>query len=144
LRNFRRRVREFEGVGAPGPRIQELVTATRDRFKEAMDSDLNTSEALAAVFDFRRDINTAIDAGEFSAGDRSAVLELIEGIDSVLGILGEEGVEMLNPEVDALIEERNQARRNRNFARADEIRNQLSGRGIILEDTPQGTKWKRK
>jgi cysteinyl-tRNA synthetase len=85
-----------------------------------------------------------MDAGEFGAGDRASVLELLSRIDSVLGVLGEEQVQMLDPEVEAKIEERNSARRNRNFDRADQIRIELAARGIILEDTPQGTKWKRK
>jgi cysteinyl-tRNA synthetase len=109
-----------------------------------MDDDLNTSNALAAVHDLRRDVNIAMDAGAFGMEDRAAVLELLARIDSVLGVLGEETAEMLAPEIEGLIDERNAARRNRNFTRADEIRNELAARGILLEDTPQGTKWKRK
>jgi cysteinyl-tRNA synthetase len=112
-----------------------------------MNDDLNTSNALAAVHDLRRDVNTAMDANEFGMGDRNAVLDLLERVNSVLGVLPNEE-ESLDPafvaEIDAMIERRNTARRDRDFARADEIRNELATRGIVLEDTPQGTKWKRK
>ena len=72
------------------------------------------------------------------------MLELLTRIDSVLGVIGEEQEVMLDPEIEAKIEDRNRARSSRNFQLADQIRNELAERGIILEDTPQGTKWKRK
>jgi cysteinyl-tRNA synthetase len=72
------------------------------------------------------------------------VLELLARIDSVLGVLGEEQAQMLDPEIEKTIEERNSARRARDFRRADQIREELATRGVVLEDTPQGTKWKRK
>ncbi len=143
LRNFRRRVSEFEARGESQTRVQGAITRARDGFEAGMNDDLNTSTALAAVFELVRDINIKIDANEFGEGDRLSTLEFLERIDSVLGVLGDERKEMLEPEIEAMIEERNLARRNRNFARADQIRNDLAARGIILEDTPQGTKWKR-
>ena len=144
LRNFRRRVADFDGAAGSHPRIQEIITRARTDFEAGMNDDLNTSKALAAVFEFRRDANTAMDAGEFGADDGRAALELLARIDSVLGVLGEEQQEILEPEIEAMIEQRNSARRNRDFKKADQIRVDLAARGIILEDTPQGTKWKRK
>jgi len=144
LRNFRRRVREFGGTAGSHSRMQELVTRALADFEAGMNDDLNTSKALAAVFEFRRDANSAMDAREFGAEDKDAVLGLLAKIDSVLGVLGEEEQSIFEPEIEARIEERNAARRNRDFKRADEIRNELASDGIILEDTPQGTKWKRK
>ena len=144
LRNFRRRVADFDGATDSHPRMQDILTRAREDFEAGMNDDLNTSKALAAVFEFRRDANTAMDAGEFGADDGRAVLELLARIDSVLGVLGEEEEQLLEPEIEVMIEERNLARRNREFKKADQLRDDLAARGIILEDTPQGTKWKRK
>jgi cysteinyl-tRNA synthetase len=144
LRNFRRRVKEIDGSAESLPRVQEALTRAREEFEAAMNNDLNTSGALAAMFELRRDINTAIDEDEFGEADKASVLALLASFDSVLGILGEDKVETLEAEVESLIEERYAARKNRDFARADQIRNDLAERGIILEDTPQGTKWKKK
>jgi cysteinyl-tRNA synthetase len=144
LRTFRRRVSEFEGAAGSRQRAEEIIARAREGFEAGMNDDLNTSKALAAVFELRRDVNTAMDAGEFGSDDRTAVLELLARIDSVLGIMGEEQTQMLDPEIETKIENRNIARRRRDFKLADQIRDELAERGVILEDTPQGTKWKRK
>ena len=144
LRNFRRRVADFAGAGGASTRVEGIIARAREGFESGMNDDLNTSKALAAVFELRRDVNTAMDSGEFGMSERAAVLELLTRIDSVLGVLGEDKIEMLDPEIEQAIEERNAARRSRDFKRADQIRDELAARDIILEDTPQGTKWKRK
>ncbi len=147
LHNFRRRVKDFAGAASANERVAEIIAKARGEFESGMNEDLNTAGALAALHDLRRDVNIAMDAGEFGAADRQAVLDFLERADSVLGVFGaaDEQVDaQLAVEVESLIAERNAARKNRDFKRADEIRNQLAERGVLLEDTPQGTKWKRK
>jgi cysteinyl-tRNA synthetase len=144
LRNFRRRVKDFEAPFGSNPRVQDIISRAREEFEAGMNDDLNTSKALAAIFEMTRDINIAIDSNQFSNDDREATLKLLARMDSVLGAIGEEQETLLDPEIEAKIEARNAARRARNFQMADQLRNELAERGIILEDTPQGTKWKRK
>jgi len=91
-----------------------------------------------------REINTVLAKDGLQSDNQKSVLEAIEKFDSVLGIFGKETAEILDEEIEALIEERQEARRNRNFARSDEIRDLLAEKGIILEDTKDGVRWKRK
>jgi cysteinyl-tRNA synthetase len=144
LQQFRRLVRESKGAGGANPDVSALTEKALADFESAMDDDLNTSLALAAVHNLVREINSLLAKDELLADDRAAVLAAIEKFDSVLGVFGREETEMLDAEIDALIEERQEARRNRNFARSDEIRDELAARGIVLEDTKDGVRWKRK
>ena len=96
------------------------------------------------MHNFVREINTALADGSLREDDRQKVFETLQKIDSVLQIFGEEKAEMLDAEIEALIEERQEARRDRNFARSDEIRDLLAEKGIVLEDTKDGVRWKRK
>lgn len=105
---------------------------------------MNTSQALAALHNLVREINTALANETVLNEDRSVILETIEKFDTILNVFGEAKVEMLEAEIESLIEERQEARRNRNFARSDEIRDLLAEKGIILEDTKDGVRWKRK
>ena len=112
-------------------------------FQQAMDDDLNTAGALGALFTLIRDANTAIDAGSISAGDAAGIREALMKVDPVLDIYPRrEGP--LDSEIEALIAARNAARKSRNFAESDRIRDELLGRGILLEDTPAGTRWRRR
>jgi len=120
----------------------KTLDARRDQFITAMDDDLNTADGIAAIFDLVRDINT------FTAQPRTkealeAAAKLFDELTDVLGIVYNRKQDNLDDEIEALIEERQQARKSRNFARADEIRDLLKAQGIVLEDTPQGVKWHR-
>jgi cysteinyl-tRNA synthetase len=144
LRNLRRRLKDFKPANDSHQPMQEMIGRAKDAFEAGMDDDLNTSRALASLFELGRDLNIAMDSGDLGGRDQSAALDLLQKVDSVLGVLGEERVELLDPEIEEKIEQRNAARRNRDFKLADQIRDELASRGIVLEDTPQGTKWKRK
>jgi cysteinyl-tRNA synthetase len=112
-------------------------------FQEAMDDDLNTAGALGALFTFIRDANTAIDAGRISPGDAEGMRAALRKIDPVLDVFPELE-QSIDAEIESLIEQRNTARKARNFAESDRIRDELLTRGIILEDTPGGVRWRRK
>lgn len=113
----------------------------KQKFIDAMDDDLNTADAISAVFELIKDINTATRDGaskEF-AGKCLALLDELTGVLGLLRDKEEDGAE-IDEEVRRLVEERQEARKARNFARADEIRDILKARGITLEDTPQGVR----
>ena len=114
------------------------------RFEEALDNDLNVAEALAAIHDFVREVNIALADGTLKADDQHEMLEVVAKFDAVFGVFGEAKQELLDAEIQALVDERHAARRAKNFARSDEIRTQLAEQGIILEDTKDGMRWKRK
>lgn len=112
------------------------------KFDEAMDDDFNTADAIAAIFELVKFANTHADAGR----SREFLTELkneIVMLSDICGLIVEKKQEMLDGDIEALIEERQAARKAKNFGRADEIRNELLSKGIILEDTREGVKWKR-
>ncbi len=128
---------------------QALLERTREavrRFDAGMDDDLNTAEALGTAFEYVRDTNTAMDSHEFRAGNVQPALDFLARFDSIFDVLkaGEKAGGLSDADIEARITERNQARKSRNFKRSDEIRDELAGAGIILEDTKEGTRWKRK
>ena len=135
------------GSAAPdtAARLQEVSAA----FTEHLRADLNSAAALGVVFDLVRALNSKIDAGELRAGDVPAIRAAFDGFDRVLGILSLRRAEDERPpvpiaEIDQLIQARRAARAARNFGEADRIRKDLDARGILLEDTAAGTRWKRK
>lgn len=127
---------------ADGGEIPAFTEQRKQEFIDAMEDDLNTADALAAVFMLVRDINTAIAAG---AGKKAlkAFAEVFDELTGVLGLVYNRKTETLDSEIEALIEKRTEARKNKDFKTADEIRDKLKEMGIILEDTPQGVKWTR-
>ncbi len=151
LRRLVDAVARLDTVESPGPHaaIAEAVARARTEFESALKADLNTSAALAALFDLVRELNTAIDAGGIGREDADAARELFAHADRVLGVLElrqrEDAQPPVDPaEIERLIEERQAARRRRDFATSDRIRDELAARGIVLEDGPSGTRWKRR
>ncbi len=121
--------------------ILELLAKRRQQFIDAMDDDFNTADAIAAVFDLVRDINTNVIEKNPSKALCEGAIKLFDELTDVLGLVYNRKKESLDEEVEALIAERAEARKNKNWARADEIRDTLKAMNIVLEDTPQGVKW---
>ncbi len=146
LRNYQLRLRTESFAEGTNEEMTERTRAALRAFDAAMDDDLNTAGALGAVFEHVRDANTAMDAGGFRAGNAAPALALLDRFDSVFDVLRPTATAgaLSDAEIDGLIAERNKARKTRDFKRADEIRRQLADSGVILEDTKDGTRWKRK
>ncbi len=144
LHDFYQRLRETYLCDGINFDFQEKTKIFLRDFEEAMDNNLNTSVALAVLHKFICEVNTAISQEALYTKDRTIILEAIDKFNSVFGIFVETKNEILSTEIETLIEERKIARRNRNFARSDEIRALLYEVGIILEDTKHGVKWKWK
>jgi cysteinyl-tRNA synthetase len=144
LRDFRARLSEAKTESGNNEKLHEAATRALKEFEEGMDDDFNTSIALAAIHNLSREVNTALARKQVKEENKQELLQLLTRFDSVLNVLGDQRTEMLDSEVQAMIDERQEARRRRDFGRADEIRIELADRGIILEDTKDGVRWKRK
>ena len=142
LRNLVRRLREANGVGSDS-NVVDLVSQVEVDFESAMNDDLNIGVALAALFDFVRDINALLDADKIKRQEAETVEKLITSIDDVLGVIGPITTEETLPkEAEELIREREEARKTKNWKKADEIRLQLKAIGIVVEDTNAGVRWR--
>ncbi len=134
---------DFAAKNAPaGGTAPQFTETARENFIAAMDDDLNTADAMGVVFTLVKEINLAIDAGA-KAEELRAMAETLDELTGVLGLLYNRKTETLDSEIEALIEQRTAARKQKDFATADAIRDQLKEMGIVLEDTPQGVKWTR-
>lgn len=173
LRTFYQRMRALASTTGPGLNEDLAAETTRagEAFCAALSHDLNTAEARAAIFDLVRAGNAAADSGSLAADNIPRILAVLERFDQIFAVLEDndaaitrsalewaerEGrlneatpevlaqLSLSDAQIDALIEERNQARRTRNFARADQVRKELAEKGILLEDSKDGVRWKRK
>jgi cysteinyl-tRNA synthetase len=158
LANLIYRLEDADGKGA-GVTLESIVKRVQEDFGQAMDDDLNISVALAALFDFVREVNRLIDGNLLSRPEARNISDLLRGFDRVLGVLGVgdqgqiETVDQvfkynvreaaISPEIDALIQRREKARKAKDWKTADQIREQLKKMGIIIQDTPQGVKWRK-
>ncbi|MBI3099783.1 MAG: cysteine--tRNA ligase [Planctomycetes bacterium] len=149
LIDFRDRLRQAAGAGggAPNAGFEALMEGVRTGFEAGMDDDLNVSEALGAVFTWVREVNKLT----LPPAEAARALDWLGRVDSALGVLGMPGTPadpihgtINEVEIGRLVEERQAARKARDFARADAIRKQLADQGITIEDSPQGVRWKRK
>jgi len=168
LRTFNTRIRMLQLPAGKNPLAQEAAAKARQEMRIGMEDDLNTAYASGAMFDMVREVNILADRGELREGDRAPLLEALEQFDEIFAVLKDDDVEktkaamdwalshglikeseipadmMSDAEIDRLIEERNAAKKARDFARSDAIRKQLSDAGIMVEDTKEGIRWKRK
>jgi cysteinyl-tRNA synthetase len=148
LTDFLARLDQVTASGAH-PDVAARVDQAKTQFADAMQDDLNTAAALGAMFELVRAINFAIDAGQIGTDDVSGIRAAFDQFDRVLGVLSlrraeDEQPPMPTDEIERRIEERLAARRRRDFAAADAIRDELAARGVLLEDSATGTRWKRK
>jgi cysteinyl-tRNA synthetase len=158
LRTFAERVRTGKFPAGTSNEIGAHAAKAREDFDAGLADDLNTAQALAAIFDLVRDVNIAIDRGEFRQEDVGPVLGVMEMFDAVFAVLKDDDTEKLHAlgigqesagpsdaEIESLVGARQAARKRRDFAASDQIRDQLAQRGVILEDSKDGgIRWKRK
>jgi len=158
LRNFAARLKNEKFRAGKNEEMATRIARAADDFDAGLSDDLNTAQALAAMFDFVREANIAMDRGEFRAGEVKAALDFLESFDQVFAVIEDNDAEKLkalgfgageggpdDAEIEKLVAERQAARKRRDFATADRVRKELDERGIILEDTKDGSvRWKRK
>ena len=158
LRNFFTRLKNEKFPTGKQSRMADRITKAADDFDRGLSDDLNTAQALAAMYDFVRDANISMDKGEFQQSDVAPAQEFLSNFDKVFAILEDNDAEKLqslgyeagddspsDSEIERLVAERQSARQRRDFAESDRLRNELSERGIVVEDTKDGNvRWKRK
>ena len=142
-KNLVHRLESTANLAEKNEAIFETIEAERQNFTSAMDDDFNTANAIATLFALATAANKYLKEENTNEETLKALIDVLDELAGVLGIILNVKEELLDEEIDALIAERQQARKDRNFARSDEIRDQLKDMNIILEDTRQGVRWKR-
>ncbi|MGA2649559.1 MAG: cysteine--tRNA ligase [Terracidiphilus sp.] len=171
LRTFNQRLTSVSFAAGSNPALQAAADKAKSDYIEALSNDLNTADSRAPIFDLVRAANTAIDQGRLFTSDRDAILSVLAAFDAVFDVMQDRDAEptrravewaekagrladvapellarksLSDEAIDALVAERTQAKKQRNFARADQIRNELAEKGIVIEDSKDGVRWKRK
>jgi cysteinyl-tRNA synthetase len=168
LRNFKLRLDAGHFTEGSNPGMKMLARSTREKMRAALEDDMNTAQALAAIFDMVREANAAADDGKLLRGDMPELQQALQQFDEIFSVLRDDDAEktqqvedwaraegkldksvvteptLSDSAVEQLIEQRQQARKGRDFAKADAVRKQLADAGVILEDTKDGLRWKRK
>jgi cysteinyl-tRNA synthetase len=168
LRTFDARIRMSQLPAGTNPLAQEAAAKAKSEMRNGMEDDLNTAYTSGAIFDMVREANILADRGELREGDKAPLWEALQQFDEIFAVLKDDDAEKMkaamewarshgivqdsevpadaisDAEVNRLIDERNVAKKARDFSRSDAIRKQLADAGIIVEDTKDGTRWKRK
>ena len=145
IKEFLFRLKSSKFKPGRNPAISAVLTTARKQLDAALDDDLNTAQALAAVFGLIKEGNIALTEGALEEENRSEILQWFEVVEQRLGIVPTvEALVQVDEKIDSLIAQRNEARRNRDFAKADRIKQELLDLDVIIEDTREGTKWRRK
>jgi cysteinyl-tRNA synthetase len=146
LDTFVKKIKIFKKTSTKGkqdPEIKKSIEKTKKDFIEKMDDDLNISEALAVVFDFVKAVNTKMSSDGIDKRDAAEVYDFMKEIDSVLGVIDFKEEGKLSADLKKLIDQREKARKEKDFDKADKIRADLEKKGILLEDTSEGVRWKK-
>ncbi|MBA3972706.1 MAG: cysteine--tRNA ligase [Candidatus Solibacter sp.] len=146
LRNFELRVSGGVFPDGENPEMSARAAQALTAFDAALDDDLNTADALAAVFEYIRDANTAMDSGAFLSANTASARALLSRFDSIFDVLKPTAAEssISDEQIESLIADRSKAKKSRDFDRADQIRAELLDSGVVIEDTRDGVRWKRK
>jgi cysteinyl-tRNA synthetase len=146
LRNFERRTRDERFPEGENPAMDERAAAALAGFEEGLDDDLNTADALASIFEFVREANTAMDSGEFKTANRESALQLLKRFDETFQVLEPTAPTggLSDAEIEERVAARNAAKKAKDFSKADALRKELLDLGVVLEDTREGVRWKRK
>ncbi|MBU1446516.1 cysteine--tRNA ligase [Patescibacteria group bacterium] len=143
IHDFVKMIRRDKINGQLHNEIKEFIAQSKEKFETSMDDDFETSGAIAAVFDLIKNVNVFLQANQLSSADQSALMEYLNAIDTVFALIVPKIDDEIDDEIKALIKAREDARLNKDWAKSDEIRDQLKSKGIILEDSSNGTIWKR-